>query len=94
MAIVTKTLPGETVAELQRLVGSDLVYLVAVDVKGNQTLLTPPNVTEVPANFNMNDPVKNQGITGFDSAAYLSYQGSCIYCYTVGGQTKCYSYPC
>ena len=79
-----------TIEEIEKIIGSELAYLVVVDKKGNQTALTFQN-TEV---FTPDMPIKTQAITSLDSAAFMSYQGSCIYCYKVNGVLKCVSYPC
>ena len=75
--VVDKKLSANAVQELEESIGSKLVYLIAVDIEGNQTLLPSANVSVQKGQLKE----KPQEISHLHTAAFTRSTATCTYCY-------------
>jgi hypothetical protein len=92
---VVKTLSDDSVREIENLIESKMVHLIAIDINGKPTPLTNKDVqSELLDYFSFDNPIKTQAITSIESIAIGTFEGSCHAYYKWGNQLIKYTYHC
>jgi hypothetical protein len=76
-----KKLSESTVKEIQELIGTDLIYLVAFGKDGTSVPLTTDSVKAEQRTVTPETPIKTQAISSIESASFVRYVGSCCWVY-------------